>query len=720
LLNHRAVGISDREYELIKEILKRDPNDVELLLYSAMWSEHCGYKHSKRLLKKLPGGSEGENAGFIKIDDNYIVFKVESHNHPSAVEPFQGAATGIGGIIRDIIAMGARPIALADSLWFGSIEDPQSRHIFEGVVRGISSYGNSIGVPTIAGEVHFDESYGSNPLVNVLALGISKDLKSAKARGIGNSFVLVGSKTGRDGIHGAAFASRELSKDTDSDRPSVQVGDPFSEKELIEATLEIIKLPQVIAVQDLGAAGLLSSTSEMVSKGNLGAIIYLDKVPLREKNMKPEEIILSESQERMMFLVKKGEEDEVIKIVKKHLLDASIVGETTDDGRYKLIWKGEIVADVPVKSLGEAPDFYRKVESIDYVEKLRSLVIPKTNSSVFEILKNLFSHPEIASKRWVYRQYDHTVQTNTVMLPGDADSAVIWIKGSKKGIGLTIDGNGRYVFLDPFEGSKNVVFEASRNLVATGCKPLGITDCMNFGNPEKDEVFWQFEQSILGIAEACNALKIPVTGGNVSFYNESTTGSAIYPTLVIGMVGVAEDVNKVLGLSFKNTADIVYLVGRTSVKKRNIGGSLYLKVLENFVGGAIDKVEIDYELRLQKFILESINSGILNSSHDVSDGGLLTAICECCIAGNKGIDMFFVEDIEELFGEIQSRFLVSVKPEFAEIFEEMARKENIEYSRLGFVRPDFRLILNDEEVTDLGIIKELYNNTLDKWMEEEL
>lgn len=428
MLDHKKIGISDKEYELIKQILKREPNDTELLLYSAMWSEHCGYKHSKRLLKKLPGGSSGENAGFVKIEDNFIVFKVESHNHPSAVEPFQGAATGIGGIIRDIIAMGARPIALADSLWFGPIEDSQSRHIFEGVVRGISSYGNSIGVPTVTGEVHFDESYQTNPLVNVLALGICTELKSAKAKGVGNSFVLVGSKTGRDGIHGAAFASRELSDDTDSNRPSVQVGDPFSEKELIEATLEIIKLPQVIAVQDLGAAGLLSSTSEMASKGDLGAIIYLDKVPLREKDMKPEEIILSESQERMMFLVEKGKEKEVIEIAKKHLLDASIIGETTADKNYKLFWKGELVANVPVESLGEAPDFYRKVEKPDYVEKLRKIEIPKINEPVSEILKKLFSSPEIASKKWVYRQYDHTVQTNTVILPGEADSAIIWIK----------------------------------------------------------------------------------------------------------------------------------------------------------------------------------------------------------------------------------------------------------------------------------------------------
>lgn len=719
MLDHKKVGISDREYGLIKQILKREPNDIELLLYSAMWSEHCGYKHSKRLLKKLPGGSSGENAGFVKIEDNFIVFKVESHNHPSAVEPFQGAATGIGGIIRDIIAMGARPIALADSLWFGPIEDSQSRHIFEGVVRGISSYGNSIGVPTVAGEVHFDESYKTNPLVNVLALGVCKELKSAKAKGVGNSFVLVGSKTGRDGIHGAAFASRELSDDTDSDRPSVQVGDPFSEKELIEATLEIIRLPQVIAVQDLGAAGLLSSTSEMVSKGNLGAVLYLDRVPLREKDMKPEEIILSESQERMMFLVEKGKENEVIEIAKKHLLDASIVGETTADKNYKLIWKDEVVANVPVESLGEAPDFYRKVEKADYVEKLKRLKIPKINKPVSEILKKLFSSPEIASKKWVYRQYDHTVQTNTVILPGEADSAIMWIKNSKKGIGLTIDGNGRYVYLDPFEGSKNVVFEAARNLVATGCKPLGITDCMNFGNPEKDDVFWQFEQSILGISEACNSLKIPVTGGNVSFYNESTSGRAIYPTPVIGMVGVIEDVSKALTMSFKNTADYVYLVGRTSIRERNIGGSLYLKLLENFVGGSIDTVDTEYELKLQNFILKMIDSGVLNSAHDVSDGGLLTSICECCISGNKGIDLFFTENIEELFGEVQSRFVITVKPEFTEIFEAMAKKENIEYLHLGFVRSDFRLFLNDKEIIDFGSIKSLYDSTLNKWMEEE-
>jgi len=702
---------------MIKQILQREPNDVELLLYSAMWSEHCGYKHSKRLLKMLPGGSEGENAGFVKIDDNYIVFKVESHNHPSAVEPFQGAATGIGGIIRDVIAMGARPIALADSLWFGPIDDPQSRHIFEGVVRGISSYGNSIGVPTVAGEVHFDESYKTNPLVNVLALGITKELKSSKAKGIGNSFVLVGSKTGRDGIHGAAFASRELAEDTDSDRPSVQVGDPFTEKELIEATLEIMKLPQVIAVQDLGAAGLLSSTSEMASKGNLGAVLYLDRVPLREENMKPEEIILSESQERMMFLVEKGKENEVVEIAKKHLLDAAIVGETTDDGLYKLVWKGKVVASVPVKSLGEAPDFYRKVKEID-LKKIRAVEIPKVKKPAFEILGKLFSHPEIASKKWVFRQYDHMVQTNTVMLPGDADSAILWIKGTKKGIGLTIDGNGRYVYLDPFEGSKNVVFEAARNLIATGCKPLGITDCMNFGNPEKDEIFWQFEQSIFGITKACEALKIPVTGGNVSFYNESVNGP-IYPTPVIGMVGVINDIGKALDISFKNPADVVYLVGRTSVKGRNIGGSLFLKIMESFVGGEIDKVDEKYELRLHDFILRVIDEEILSSAHDVSDGGLLTAICECCMAGNRGIDLVLDENIEELFGEVQSRFLVSVKPEFSEIFERFAKENQIDYKLVGFIRSDMKLTLNGKQL-DLGYLKNSYESTIDKWMEEKI
>lgn len=718
MLDHKTIGISDREYELIRSILKREPNDLELLLYSAMWSEHCGYKHSKRLLKELPGGSEGENAGFVKIDDNYVVFKVESHNHPSAVEPFQGAATGIGGIIRDIIAMGARPIALADSLWFGPIDDPQSRHIFEGVVRGISSYGNSIGVPTVAGEVHFDEAYKTNPLVNVLALGIAKKLRSSKAKGIGNSFILVGSKTGRDGIHGAAFASRELAEDTDSDRPSVQVGDPFTEKELIEATLEIIKLPQVIAVQDLGAAGLLSSTSEMASKGKLGAVIYLDRVPLREENMEPAEIILSESQERMMFLVEKGKEKEIIEIARKRLLDAAIVGETTDDGLYKLIWNGEVVASVPVESLGEAPDFYRKVKEADYFKKIKSIEIPKVKNSTFEVLERLFSHPEITSKRWVYRQYDHMVQTNTVIPPGKADSAILWIKGTKKGVGLTIDGNGRYVYLNPLEGSKNVVFEAARNLIATGCRPLGITDCMNFGNPEKDESFWQFEQSIFGIAKACKALKIPVTGGNVSFYNESMAGS-IYPTPVIGMVGVIDDIDKALDMAFKNPADVVYLVGRTSVKGRNIGGSLFLKVMEDFIGGEIDMVDEEYELKLQKFMLRLVDKGILNSAHDISDGGLLTAICECCIAGDKGIDLILKDDTEELFGEVQSRFLISVKPEYSDVFEKFARENQIDYEFIGSVRSDMKLTLNEEQF-DLENLKKSFESTIENWMEEGL
>ncbi|WGS64696.1 phosphoribosylformylglycinamidine synthase subunit PurL [Marinitoga aeolica] len=707
------LGLKDFEYEKIKKDLNREPNDLEVYMYSAQWSEHCGYKHSKELLKRLPKSIENENAGYVIIDDYAVVFKVESHNHPSAVEPYQGAATGIGGIVRDVLAMGARPVALLDSLRFG--KDIKSKNIFEGVVSGISGYGNSIGVPTVAGETFFDESYNTNPLVNVMCVGLAKteELASSKANEANKLYVYVGSKTGRDGIHGASFASKELSgKD---DRPSVQVGDPFSEKNLIEATLEILKLKGVLACQDMGAAGILSSSSEMSFKGNLGCELYMDKVPLREENMEPWEILLSESQERMLFLVEPGEEKEIEKIAKKYFLDYAVIGKTINGENIRIMKNDNILSEMPISSLVDAPSMYRPTKEPTYIKEIKNKKFEMAidlKTAFYKVLKDI----NVVNKSWIFEQYDYKVGTNTLMVPGKADASVVWIKDTNKGVAVTIDGNGLYSYIDPYEGSKNIVFEAARNLVSVGAKPLGVTDNMNFGNPEDDMVMWQFEKSIEGISEACKTLNIPVTGGNVSFYNESEN-MAILPTPVIGMIGEI-DINKIMDMTFKNPTDKVYLIGKVNLDRERIGGSIYQRILNNFIGGEIDKVDPKFELKLYNVIFDLIENKVVNSIHDVSKGGITIAVLESALNGNKGFKGDLGNTLEDLFGENQSRFILTVSSEKARILENILKDKNIEFKNIGEVMPaDYGFNLGFEKF-DFEELKDIYYNSIQNYMEE--
>ncbi|MCL4548333.1 MAG: phosphoribosylformylglycinamidine synthase subunit PurL, partial [Bacteroidetes bacterium] len=684
-------GLTQEEYGWICERLGRTPTFTELGIFSVMWSEHCSYKNSIALLKTLPrsGGrllvSAGEeNAGLVDIGEGLaIAFKIESHNHPSAVEPYQGAATGVGGILRDIFTMGARPIACLNSLRFGPLTDPRTRYLFEGVVKGIGDYGNCFGVPTVAGEVFFDESYKGNPLVNAMAIGIvdANGSISAVAKGKGNPVMIVGSSTGRDGIHGATFASEEISEKSESKRPSVQVGDPFTEKLLLEATLEIIKHDLVVGIQDMGAAGISCSTSEMSAKGESGMKIDLNKVPLREDGMSAYEIMLSESQERMLVVAKKGFEDKVKEIFEKWDLNCEIVGEVTDEQKLIINYNGDKKAEIPPVELalgGNVPVYIRDTEEPKYLNEkqkfnLKSLPEPDSISEVFE---KVFSSPNIASKRWVYQQYDSSVRTNTVVGPGSADAAVIYIKDTDKAIAAKTDCNGRYVYLNPKEGTKIAVAEAARNVVCTGAVPLAITNCLNFGNPYKPEMYWTFKKAIEGMGEACRFFNTPVTGGNVSFYNESPD-TAVFPTPVIGMVGLIEKIDNITTAEFKRDGDLVYLLGEDY---EEVGGSEFLKVVHDMVTGEIPKIDLQTEKDLQHLVLTLIDNGLVRSVHDVSDGGIICALAECCIIKDEKpigarvkIPIKTREDFS-FFSESQSRIIVSVDPEMKEKFEETASK----------------------------------------------
>lgn len=699
---YKALNIPDSEYEKIKEGLNREPSELETYLFSAMWSEHCGYNHSKNYLEKLPQvGSIGadENAGGVQIGDHVIVFKVESHNHPSAIEPFQGAATGIGGIIRDVIAVGARPIALLDSLKFGVLKDPNVKHLFDGVVNGISAYGNSIGVPTVAGEVAFDESYTFSPLVNVMAVGIVKkdDIKTSKARS-GGLVVLVGSHTGRDGIHGASFASKELSDKSKEDRPSVQVGDPFMEKIVIEANLEILKLAEIICCQDCGAAGLLSSTSEMAHKGKCGLELHLDQVHLREEGMEPWEIMLSESQERMVYVIDPSGLDKVMNIAKKYDIPAAVIGKTTDDGLYRLCWHGEEMACLPPHLLGDAPryainedepayisEYREKILGASHCHRLPSLPHEKTlevKTSVEEGVKKLITDPNFASKKWIYRQYDHTVGDRTSVRPGMAGAAGIWLYEEGGVIGLTIDSNGRQVFLDPYKGTKNTVWEAYRNLVSGGFEPIGITNCLNYGNPEKDEVGYQFSSSIKGMSEACLEAKIPVVSGNVSFYNESPA-QRVYPTPAIGMVGYTDKPEKLIKNSFTQ-GETVILIGKQIDDSSDVGGSLYQMVFYDFLGGKVDQIDTKLEKQLKNAIFDLRDKNLLCGCIDVSEGGLFGALFEALKSRGTGFkgNLINGKDLEKaLFGEITGRYIISVKE--VEAVKSLLSAGNIPFKELG-------------------------------------
>ena len=684
---YREWGLTDEEYLKIKEEILggRLPNFTETGMYAVMWSEHCCYKNSKPLLKKLPTEGEhilmgpGEGAGVVDIgDDLAVVFKIESHNHPSYVEPYEGAATGSGGIIRDIFSIGARPIAILDSLRFGQVDNGKTRHIMDQVTAGIAGYGNCIGIPTVGGEIAFDESYAGNPLVNVLCVGLIKHehVQKGQAKGVGNSIIYVGAKTGRDGIHGASFASKEFGSGNETQRSAVQVGDPFMEKLLLEACLELIHNHNeiLVGIQDMGAAGLVSSTSEMASKAGSGVCLNLDKVPQRETSMIPYEMMLSESQERMVLCVKKDHEKEVIALFKKYDLDAINIGKVTNDGLYTLYHKGKKVAELPVDSLVEdAPVYYRKSRVPRRIKEFATCkeFIPEIEDAT-ETFKELLAQPTIASKRSIYETYDSRVMTNTVVAPG-SDAAVLRVRGTQKALAMTTDCNQRYLYLNPEIGAQIAVGEAARNIVASGARPLAITNCLNFGNPEKPEQFWELSTAVDGISESCRVLNTPVISGNVSLYNE-TNGSPVFPTPVIGMVGLIEELDHITTQSFKAAGDLIYLIGET---RNDFAGSELQKMITGDIFGIV-KFDLLEEKENQDLVLTAIQKGLVKSAHDLSEGGFGVALAESAFEGKFGLSVEFNRTTAQLFSETQGRFLLSIsthkKKEFEELFGEKAVK----------------------------------------------
>ena len=697
-------SLTHKEYEMIVDRLGRIPSFTELGVYSVMWSEHCSYKNSIIELKKLPREGEHllveageENAGLVDIGDGLgCAFKIESHNHPSAVEPYQGAATGVGGIHRDIFTMGARPIAALNSLRFGSLDTPRVRYLLDGVVRGIGDYGNSFGVPVIAGEVCFDESYEGNPLVNAMSIGIVKagETASAIAKGIGNPVLIVGASTGRDGIHGATFASEEISEESEAKRPSVQVGDPFTEKLLLEASLEALQTGAVVGMQDMGAAGIACSSSEMTAKGGQGMRINLDLVPAREPGMTAYEMLLSESQERMLVVAHKGQEKAIIDVYEKWDLHAVVIGEVVE-GDHVTYWKdGEIKAQIPAEHLvlgGGAPQYVRETKKPTYLEKTQSADLSELThpENLIECLEALLKSPNLASKRWVYEQYDTMVRTNTVQGPGAADAGVIRLKGSKKGLVAKTDCNGRYVYLNPRRGGQIAVAESARNVVCSGAKPMAITNCLNYGNPYKPEVYWTFKESLAGMGDACRKLNTPVTGGNVSFYNENPE-SAIFPTPIIGMLGVIEDVEKhKMSPSFKNEDDIILYVGSPRI---GLGGTEYLKVIHGLTTGDAPVLDLDVELKVQQVVLQAITSGLVTAAHDVSDGGLAVCIAEMGIFSLLGaeIDLSILSgSVHEIwFSEAQSGIVLTCQPNQKETLIKHLVQGGVEVVQIGTVQGD--------------------------------
>jgi phosphoribosylformylglycinamidine synthase subunit PurL len=686
-------GLTLEEYAFIVKLIGKDPNLTELGIFSVMWSEHCGYKSSRVYLKGLPVKGKhviqgpGENAGILDIGDGLaVVFKIESHNHPSYIEPYQGAATGVGGILRDIFTMGARPIAVMDSLHFGPLDVPQNKTIMEGVVSGIAGYGNSIGIPTVGGEIYFHEGYAQNPLVNVFALGLAEKEKLfyAKAEGTGNPVLYVGAKTGRDGIHGATMASAEFGKDTEHKRPNVQVGDPFKEKLLVEACLEVMSTDMIVGIQDMGAAGLTCSTTEMAAKAGTGMDVDLDLVPQREEGMTPYEILLSESQERMLICAKKDRVKEVQAIFAKWDLDAVIIGHVTEGGRLKARFKGELVVDIPVDAVVNlCPAYRRPIKKPAYlgpVSRLPEIPVPADLEDVFF---KLISSPTIADKEWVFRQYDHMIQINTAVLPG-ADAAVLRIKGSKRALAMTLDGNPHYAYLDPAQGGRIAVAEACRNLACVGARPIGVTNCLNFGNPEKPEIMWQFKEAVRGMSEACRAFEIPVTGGNVSLYND-TEGTSILPTPVMGIVGLIEDIDKTVRPGFRTRGDTVILLGEN---REEIGGSEYLRTVHGLEKGKAPLLDLGTERKLHEMCLEAIDGGLLKSAHDVSEGGLAVCLAECAFHSEKklGCSVRLQDHIRLdalLFGETQGRIVVTTSQARAKKVIALAIKRGVKAAVIG-------------------------------------
>lgn len=676
---YQEMGISDEEFKRIEEILGRLPNYTETGLFSVMWSEHCSYKNSKPVLKKFPVSGEhvlqgpGEGAGIVDIGDNQaVVFKIESHNHPSAIEPYQGAATGVGGIIRDVFSMGARPIALLNSLRFGELQSARGKYLFEEVIAGIAGYGNCIGIPTVGGEIQFDPCYEGNPLVNAMCVGVidHKDIKTGQAHGVGNTVMYVGAKTGRDGIHGATFASEELNEQSEEKRPAVQVGDPFMEKLLLEACLEVVQSDALVGIQDMGAAGLTSSSAEMASKAGSGIEMNLDLVPQRETGMNAYEMMLSESQERMLLVVQKGREQEITSLFEKYGLEAVAVGQVTDDKMLRLTHNGEVVAEVPADALAEDAPVYHKPSKVPaYYQEFQAMEneIPAVEN-VSETLLNLLKQPTIASKEWVYDQYDYMVRTNTIVAPG-SDAALVRIRGTEKALAMTTDCNSRYIYLDPETGGKIAVAEAARNVVCSGAEPLAITDCLNFGNPEKPEIFWQLEKAADGMSEACRTFNSPVISGNVSLYNE-TNGTAIYPTPVIGMVGLVQNLKDATTQEFKQAGDLIYLLGETAGE---FGGSELQKLVHGEIFGKAPAIDLAKEKDYQDQVLTAIRAGVVASAHDVAEGGIGVALAESVIGANGlGAEVSLDgEAVTALFSESQSRFILSVKAEQQEEFESL-------------------------------------------------
>ncbi|MBM7553405.1 phosphoribosylformylglycinamidine synthase subunit PurL [Thalassobacillus pellis] len=698
---YAEMGLNDAEYKQITDLLGRRPNHTEVGLFSVMWSEHCSYKNSKPLLRKFPTEAPhvlqgpGEGAGVVDIGDGQaVVFKIESHNHPSAVEPYQGAATGVGGIIRDVFSMGARPIALLNSLRFGSLKHPRIKYLFEEVVRGIAGYGNCVGVPTVGGEVQFDDSYEANPLVNAMCVGLIKheELQKGIAAGVGNTVMYVGAKTGRDGIHGATFASEELSEEAESKRPSVQVGDPFMEKLLIEACLEVIHHDALVGIQDMGAAGLTSSASEMASKAGTGMVMDLDHIPQREKDMTAYEMMLSESQERMLLVIEQGREKEIQAIFEKYDLEAVAVGEVIEEKRFRLLHHGEVVADVPVDALAEdAPVYHQPSEVPAYYREFQAMEDYKPAVENYkETLIQLLKQPTIASKEWVYDQYDTMVQTNTVVTPG-SDAAVLRVRGTDKALAMTTDCNSRYIYLDPETGGKIAVAEAARNIVCSGGRPLGLTDGLNFGSPENPEIFWQMEKSVDGMSSACQSLGTPVISGNVSLYNESY-GKAIYPTPIVGMVGLIEQTEHITRSDFKQAGDLIYMIGKTETE---FGGSELQGMIEGRHFGKAPHLDLNVEKERQEVLLAAIQAGMVQSAHDISEGGLAVALAESLFSNGLGCKVELSGDkTAALFSETQSRFIVTVAPDHQEQFEQMMT----EASFIGTVTDDGRYsVLVDEK-----------------------
>ncbi len=726
----QQLRLTEEEFELIKQRLGRIPNFNELCAFSGMWSEHCSYKNSIKWLKTLPreGGrmlvkAGEENAGLMDIGDGLaVVFKIESHNHPSAIEPFQGAATGVGGIHRDIFTMGARPIAALNSLRFGNLEEDKTQHLLSGVVHGIGHYGNCFGVPTVGGEIYFDECYHTNPLVNAMSVGIVKigENVSATALGKGNPVIFVGSATGKDGIGGASFASADITDDSTQDLPAVQVGDPFQEKKLLEACLEVIQTGAVVGMQDMGAAGIICSTSEMSAKGGVGMRIDLDKVPTRQKNMKAWELLLSESQERMLLVAQKGREEEVIKVFAKWDLPCSVIGEVTDDGTLNFYMNGELEASLPAHELvlgGGAPQYEREYSEPKYFAEIKrfnpdSIPVPNNLKKVAEKIIQL---PSIASKRWIYNQYDSMVGTNNTSTNSPTDAPVVLVKGTTKGIAMTTDCNSRYVFADPYKGTMIAVSEAARNIVCSGGQPLGVTNCLNFGNPYDPEVYYQFVHAIKGMGEACRKFETPVTGGNVSFYNQNPDGP-VYPTPTIGMVGLLEDINEKMTLDFKEEGDLIYLLG---VATNDINSSQYLHKICGIEFSPAPYFELDEEYCLQRMVENLIKEKLINSAHDVSEGGLFITLCESGFNNELGFSVITNAVVRKdafLFGEGQSRVVVSVALDKVKLVESLLN--NFPFEKIGVITSG-ELVIDGDFWGTIDWWQEKYDTAIENYLSKE-